>query len=181
MNFGTRAIEIEDGPCLPEKRSREVSPFSRYCMTSLSPIILNSDLSFTALTNCFEGSAQEETSKPEKTMNLWENLEDDEAFLKENTSNCGNAVCKKKSNRRLQKSIVGPEDKPKVCDAEDTQIMVKKGLFWKKGKVNSKGCNCKRGCLKKYCDCFRMSGMCTEACRCTGCMNTEATFPFKLF
>ena len=33
-------------------------------------------------------------------------------------------------------------------------------------------CNCKKsGCLKMYCDCFRLKGYC-EDCNCIGCMNT---------
>ena len=44
----------------------------------------------------------------------------------------------------------------------------------KRNKPESKRikCNCKKtGCLKMYCDCFKLKGYC-EDCNCTSCMNT---------
>ncbi|KAL0217920.1 hypothetical protein RCL1_008769 [Eukaryota sp. TZLM3-RCL] len=36
------------------------------------------------------------------------------------------------------------------------------------------GCKCKRsGCIQGYCECFRASGKCTDACLCTDCRNKE--------
>ena len=37
----------------------------------------------------------------------------------------------------------------------------------------TKGCNCKKSkCLKKYCECFNASVLCsTQLCRCTSCKN----------
>jgi hypothetical protein len=38
----------------------------------------------------------------------------------------------------------------------------------------AKSCNCKKSrCLKQYCDCFREHQLCTESCRCSGCLNTS--------
>lgn len=40
------------------------------------------------------------------------------------------------------------------------------------GNVIGEKCNCKRsGCIKKYCDCFRLGLKCGEECGCVGCHN----------
>jgi hypothetical protein len=36
-----------------------------------------------------------------------------------------------------------------------------------------RGCKCKAGCLKKYCDCFSAGVRCGVNCSCTDCKNTE--------
>ena len=33
-------------------------------------------------------------------------------------------------------------------------------------------CNCKTGCLKLYCECFRNKTFCGKNCNCTGCSNS---------
>ncbi|XP_062084518.1 protein tesmin/TSO1-like CXC 7 [Humulus lupulus] len=33
------------------------------------------------------------------------------------------------------------------------------------------GCNCRKGCSKKYCECFKGEVSCSENCNCTGCKN----------
>lgn len=44
----------------------------------------------------------------------------------------------------------------------------------KKGKgeiVHSRGCNCKTGCNKKYCECHAAGTGCSELCKCVNCEN----------
>lgn len=36
-------------------------------------------------------------------------------------------------------------------------------------------CNCEKSkCVKLYCECFRMSGFCSEKCKCRGCLNNNS-------
>lgn len=38
------------------------------------------------------------------------------------------------------------------------------------------GCNCtKSNCLKKYCECFKLGGVCSESCRCRDCKNMKSS------
>lgn len=39
-------------------------------------------------------------------------------------------------------------------------------------KEHLQGCHCKKSaCLKKYCECFSASAVCTERCKCSDCAN----------
>lgn len=37
-----------------------------------------------------------------------------------------------------------------------------------------KGCHCKKGCNKKYCECFSAGSLCSETCKCVGCLNIDS-------
>lgn len=37
--------------------------------------------------------------------------------------------------------------------------------------INSKGCSCKIGCNRNYCECFKLQVGCSPICRCEGCKN----------
>ena len=40
--------------------------------------------------------------------------------------------------------------------------------------VNVRGCNCtKTGCIKEYCECFKIGAGCSPLCRCVGCKNSK--------
>lgn len=50
--------------------------------------------------------------------------------------------------------------------------------------VHTKGCNCKKGCNKKYCECKNFGTYCTKLCKCKSCVNiklTEKSVKKKLF
>ena len=40
-------------------------------------------------------------------------------------------------------------------------------------KVNSKGCNCKKGCQNQHCSCFKEGIGCSPICKCTTCQNSK--------
>lgn len=39
--------------------------------------------------------------------------------------------------------------------------------------VNSRGCSCRTGCQKNYCECFRLGTGCSPICRCADCLNEK--------
>lgn len=46
----------------------------------------------------------------------------------------------------------------------------------KGGLSHTRGCNCKKSrCEKKYCECFQAGVLCTDHCKCTGCLNCVKT------
>lgn len=38
-------------------------------------------------------------------------------------------------------------------------------------KINAKGCNCKTGCARNYCECRKINGRCSYICKCQDCVN----------
>lgn len=40
-----------------------------------------------------------------------------------------------------------------------------------KFKINAKGCNCKTGCARNYCECRKINGRCSYICKCQDCVN----------
>jgi len=45
---------------------------------------------------------------------------------------------------------------------------------------HNKGCHCKKGCLKKYCECFHANVPCSENCKCIGCKNFEGNDEWRI-
>lgn len=39
--------------------------------------------------------------------------------------------------------------------------------------VNPRGCNCKSGCARNYCDCRKVNGKCSYICKCDECNNDK--------
>jgi hypothetical protein len=40
-------------------------------------------------------------------------------------------------------------------------------------KINSEGCNCKKGCNRNYCECFKNNVNCSSLCNCLECKNHQ--------
>lgn len=40
-----------------------------------------------------------------------------------------------------------------------------------------KGCNCKKGCWRNYCDCKKAGGVCSYICKCVECENSKVELP----
>jgi hypothetical protein len=43
--------------------------------------------------------------------------------------------------------------------------------------INMEGCNCKTGCDRNYCDCFKNSLACSTICKCANCTNRTVFLP----
>ena len=43
----------------------------------------------------------------------------------------------------------------------------------KRQKINPRGCNCKSGCSRNYCDCRKVNGKCSYICKCNECNNDK--------
>jgi len=46
-----------------------------------------------------------------------------------------------------------------------------------KNKINSDGCNCKTGCSRNYCECFKSKTGCSALCKCQNCQNSKLPVP----
>ena len=46
-------------------------------------------------------------------------------------------------------------------------------IFRKQQKINPRGCNCKSGCSRNYCDCRKVNGKCSYICKCNVCHNEK--------
>ena len=44
---------------------------------------------------------------------------------------------------------------------------------YKPQKINPRGCNCKSGCSRNYCDCRKVNGKCSYLCKCNVCNNDK--------
>lgn len=60
-----------------------------------------------------------------------------------------------------------PHDSEVVDDCADKRK--------RKSRARAQGCNCNSTtrCLKRYCECFKRSENCTDACRCKDCGNSK--------
>ena len=58
------------------------------------------------------------------------------------------------------------EKNPEAFNSKYKQRQVGQGEI-----VHSRGCNCKTGCNKKYCECRSAGTGCSELCKCVGCEN----------
>jgi Tesmin/TSO1-like CXC domain, cysteine-rich domain len=56
-----------------------------------------------------------------------------------------------------------------------SQIMERNpDAFRRTHQVTTKACNCKKsGCKKKYCECYTSGVGCNSSCKCEGCLNTD--------
>lgn len=114
--------------------------------------------------------------------------------LQDEGCNCRNTKCLKLYCECLRKgAICGPHCNCTGCEnhahsdlrKERVRVIEKKNpnafrpiivetTAQDSGKVHNKGCNCRRShCLKNYCECHQFGVMCTEACKCADCQNTE--------
>ncbi|XP_024634048.1 protein tesmin/TSO1-like CXC 5 [Medicago truncatula] len=77
-----------------------------------------------------------------------------------------------KNPNAFRPKIASSPQKPEVSMEEVSEIQLI-------GRHN-KGCHCKKGCLKKYCECFHANVLCSENCKCIDCKNFEGSDVWRI-
>ena len=139
-----------------------LTPFTRFCLSSLPPLTNFSDHIDEIKKNT------EETKEPEinpcgclrtKCLKLYCECFSNDRF-------CVNCNCK---NCKNKPEFIELRDKAKSKAVERNPI-----AFSQNNSETYKACHCKRSaCRKKYCECFEENRFCTASCRCEGCQNVQ--------
>ena len=85
-------------------------------------------------------------------------------------SKCLKLYCECYANRRIC------DNECRCLDCQNTSEIVFQNGSLKHGSIKEKwkdhGCSCRRSeCIKKYCNCFMYTEICSAKCRCVGCKN----------
>jgi hypothetical protein len=83
--------------------------------------------------------------------------------------NCGCVDCGNVPEFNTERNYVIEQTKKIFPYAFESKIVSSENNY----SLNSRGCRCKTGCNKHYCECFKNGVGCSPICKCNSCKNTK--------